>query len=95
MTAYANDTQANESREAIKLELIEELVTQHGFDEQYITAIFEKVAYLPKIIDNISKPAEKTKHGMNTEVIFFYTCQNSGWCNICKTTRNVAIKSCP
>ena len=61
LTIYANDTQANESKEAIKLELIEELVTQHGFDEQYITAIFEKVTYLPKIIDNISKPAEKTK----------------------------------
>ena len=61
LTVYANDTQANESKEAIKLELIEELVTQHGFDEQYITAIFEKVTYLPKIIDNISKPAEKTK----------------------------------
>ncbi|SVC12345.1 uncharacterized protein METZ01_LOCUS265199, partial [marine metagenome] len=38
LTVYANDTQANESKEAIKLELIEELVTQHGFDEQYITA---------------------------------------------------------
>ncbi|SVC12340.1 uncharacterized protein METZ01_LOCUS265194, partial [marine metagenome] len=38
MTIYANDTQANESREVIKSKLIEELVTQHGFDEQYITA---------------------------------------------------------
>jgi len=53
--------QAKESNEAIKLELIEELVTDHGFDEQYITAVFEKATYLPKIINLISKPAEKTK----------------------------------
>jgi len=71
LTVYANDTQANESKEAIKLELIEELVTQHGFDEQYITAIFEKVTYLPKIIDNISKPAEKTKTWNEYRGIFF------------------------
>ena len=61
LTVYANDTQANESNETIKLELIEELVTDHGFDEQYITAVFEKATYLPKIINLISKPAEKTK----------------------------------
>ena len=71
LTVYVNDTQANESREIIKLELIEELVTQHGFDEQYVTAIFEKATYLPKIIDNISRPAEKTKTWSEYRRIFY------------------------
>jgi membrane-bound lytic murein transglycosylase B len=41
--------------------LIDELVQQHGFDEQYIHEIFENIEFLPELIESISKPAEKTK----------------------------------
>ena len=40
------------------------------FDEQYIKSIFAKVNYLPKLIDSISKPAEKTKTWPEYRAIF-------------------------
>ena len=51
----------NATKQKITEKLMDELVIEHGFDEQYIESIFAKVNYLPKLIDSISKPAEKTK----------------------------------
>ena len=93
LTAYANDTQANESREAIKLELIEELVTLHGFDEQYITAIFEEATYLPKIIDNISKPAEKTKTWDEYRGIFYTPARITAGVIFAKQHKTLLLKA--
>ena len=47
--------------EKLNEELITELVEEHGFDEQYVASIFNQISYLPQLIENISKPAEKTK----------------------------------
>ena len=47
--------------EKLNEELITELVKEHGFDEQYVASIFNQINYLPQLIENISKPAEKTK----------------------------------
>ena len=47
--------------EKLNEELITELVQEHGFDEQYVASIFNQINYLPQLIENISKPAEKTK----------------------------------
>ena len=47
--------------EKLNEELITELVQEHGFDEQYDASIFNQINYLPQLIENISKPAEKTK----------------------------------
>jgi len=47
--------------EKLNEELITELVEEHGFDEQYVASIFNQINYLPQLIENISKPAEKTK----------------------------------
>ena len=41
--------------------LIDELIQQHGFDEQYVMNIFENTEYLPELIESISRPAERTK----------------------------------
>ena len=60
----------NETRQEITEKLMDELVIEHGFDEQYIKSIFAKVNYLPKLIDSISKPAEKTKTWPEYRAIF-------------------------
>ena len=60
----------NETRQEITEKLMDELVIEHGFDEQYIKSIFGKVNYLPKLIDSISKPAEKTKTWPEYRAIF-------------------------
>ena len=41
--------------------LIDELIQEHGFDEQYVLNIFGNTKYLPQLIESISKPAERTK----------------------------------
>ena len=60
----------NETRQATTERLMDELVIEHGFDEQYINSIFAKVNYLPNLIDSISKPAEKTKTWPEYRAIF-------------------------
>jgi len=60
----------NQTRQEITEKLMDELVIEHGFDEQYIKSIFGKVNYLPKLIDSISKPAEKTKTWPEYRAIF-------------------------
>ena len=60
----------NETRQATTEKLMNELVIEHGFDEQYINSIFAKVNYLPNLIDSISKPAEKTKTWPEYRAIF-------------------------
>ena len=60
----------NETRQATTEKLMDELVIEHGFDEQYINSIFAKVNYLPNLIDSISKPAEKTKTWPEYQAIF-------------------------
>ena len=60
----------NETRQATTEKLMDELVIEHGFDEQYINSIFAKVNYLPNLIDSISKPAEKTKTWPEYRAIF-------------------------
>jgi len=60
----------NATKQKITEKLMDELVIEHGFDEQYIQSIFAKVNYLPKLIDSISKPAEKTKTWPEYRAIF-------------------------
>ena len=60
----------NETRQATTEKLMDELIMEHGFDEQYINSIFAKVNYLPNLIDSISKPAEKTKTWPEYRAIF-------------------------
>ena len=60
----------NETKQATTEKLMDELVIEHGFDEQYINSIFAKVNYLPNLIDSISKPAEKTKTWPEYRAIF-------------------------
>ena len=60
----------NETRQATTEKLMDELVIEHGFDEQYINSIFAKVNYLPNLIDSISKPAEKIKTWPEYRAIF-------------------------
>ena len=48
-------------QETEKSLLIDELIQQHGFDEQYVMNIFENTEYLPELIESISRPAERTK----------------------------------
>ena len=60
----------NQTRQEITEKLMDELVIEHGFDEQYIKSIYGKVNYLPKLIDSISKPAEKTKTWPEYRAIF-------------------------
>jgi membrane-bound lytic murein transglycosylase B len=38
--------------------LIDEMVQEHGFDKQELTALFRQVEFQPQIIDTISRPAE-------------------------------------
>ena len=56
--------------EKLNEELITELVEEHGFDEQYVASIFNQISYLPQLIENISKPAEKTKTWAEYRSIF-------------------------
>ncbi|GIT36245.1 MAG: hypothetical protein Ct9H300mP6_01130 [Gammaproteobacteria bacterium] len=44
-----------------KYEIMNELIRDHGFDEQYVNNIFDEVEFLPELIESISRPAEKTK----------------------------------
>ena len=64
LVLISNSTEAwrDETRQEATEKLMDELIIDHGFDEQYIRSIFAKVNYLPNLIDNISKPAEKTKN---------------------------------
>ena len=52
---------SNENIRLGKSSLIDELINDHGFDEQYIRAIFKDIKFMPELIDAISRPAEKTK----------------------------------
>jgi len=54
-------TIALSDQETEKSLLIDELIQQHGFDEQYVMNIFENTEYLPELIESISRPAERTK----------------------------------
>ena len=53
--------QASTNQEAEKSLLIDELIQEHGFDEQYVLNIFENMKFLPELIESISRPAERTK----------------------------------
>ena len=52
---------SNENIRLGKSSLIDELINDHGFDEQYIRTIFKDIKFMPELIDAISRPAEKTK----------------------------------
>jgi|TARA_B100001094_G_scaffold295480_1_gene316859 membrane-bound lytic murein transglycosylase B len=52
---------ASTDQEKEKSLLIDELIQEHGFDEQYVLNIFGNTKYLPQLIESISKPAERTK----------------------------------
>ena len=56
-----HSAQALTSQEAEKNLLIDELIQEHGFDEQYVLNIFENMKFLPELIESISRPAERTK----------------------------------
>ena len=52
---------ASTNQEIEKSLLIDELIQEHGFDEQYVMNIFDNTKFLPELIESISKPAERTK----------------------------------
>ena len=52
---------ASTDQEIEKGLLIDELIQEHGFDEQYVMNIFDNTKFLPELIESISKPAERTK----------------------------------
>ena len=54
-------TIATTDQEIEKDLLINELIQEHGFDEQYVMNIFDNAKFLPELIESISKPAERTK----------------------------------
>jgi len=54
-------TVASTNQETEKSLLIDELIQEHGFDEQYVMNIFDNTKFLPELIESISKPAERTK----------------------------------
>ena len=54
-------TVALTNQETEKSLLIDELIQEHGFDEQYVKNIFDNTKFLPELIESISKPAERTK----------------------------------
>ena len=54
-------TIASTNQEIEKSLLIDELIQEHGFDEQYVMNIFDNTKFLPELIESISKPAERTK----------------------------------
>ena len=54
-------TVASTNQETEKSLLIDELIQEHGFDEQYVMNIFDNTEFLPELIESISKPAERTK----------------------------------
>ena len=54
-------TIASTDQEIEKSLLIDELIQEHGFDEQYVMNIFDNTKFLPELIESISKPAERTK----------------------------------
>ena len=56
-----NPSLASSNQEREKSLLIDELIQEHGFDEQYVLNIFNNTKYLPELIESISKPAERTK----------------------------------
>ena len=56
-----HSVQASTDQEAKKSLLIDELIQEHGFDEQYVLNIFENMKFLPELIESISRPAERTK----------------------------------
>ena len=56
-----HSAQASTNQEAEKSLLIDELIQEHGFDEQYVLNIFENMKFLPELIESISRPAERTK----------------------------------
>ena len=53
-----------------KSEIMNELIRDHGFDEQYVNNIFDEVEFLPELIESISRPAEKTKSWQEYRAIF-------------------------
>jgi len=53
-----------------KSELMNELIRDHGFDEQYISNVFNEAKFLPELIESISRPAEKTKTWQEYRAIF-------------------------
>ena len=56
-----HSAQASTDQEAEKSLLIDELIQEHGFDEQYVLNIFDNMKFLPELIESISRPAERTK----------------------------------
>ena len=70
LISNSSEAWGNETRQEATEKLMDELIIDHGFDEQFIKSIFAKVNYLPNLIDNISKPAEKTKTWPEYRAIF-------------------------
>lgn len=56
-----NSDRSNENIQLGRSLLMDELINDHGFDEQYIRTIFKDIKFMPELIDSISRPAEKTK----------------------------------
>ena len=61
---------SNDNLDLGKSSLMDELINDHGFDEQYIKNIFKDIKYLPEVINSKSKPAEKTKTWIEYRKIF-------------------------
>ncbi len=65
-----DSAQASSDQEAKKILLIDELIQEHGFDEQYVLDIFNNMKFLPELIESISRPAERTKTWPEYKKIF-------------------------
>jgi len=89
-------------QETEKSLLIDELIQQHGFDEQYVMNIFENTEYLPELIESISRPAERTKTWPEYKDIFItnkriaagvlFAKQNTGLINRAVTEMGIPRK---
>ena len=49
---------SNDNLNLGKSSLMDELINDHGFDEQYVLNIFENMKFLPELIESISRPAK-------------------------------------
>ena len=65
-----HSAQATNDQETERSLLIDELIQEHGFDEQYVLNIFDNMKFLPELIESISRPAERTKTWPEYKKIF-------------------------
>ena len=71
-TSFLTEGSENSAQDLtiVKYEIMNELIAEHGFDEQYVNNIFDEVEFLPELIESISRPAEKTKSWQEYRSIF-------------------------